>query len=97
MATSGSRWASTATDWTSRSPTPASGSRPTDRARLFTRFFRARHAEEQSIQGVGLGLSITRSIVESHGGRIEVDSEVGRGSVFRVRIPIDVGQPALPT
>jgi signal transduction histidine kinase len=61
-----------------------------DRDRLFTRFFRARHAEEQSIQGVGLGLSITKSIVESHGGRIEVESEVGRGSEFRVRIPIDV-------
>jgi len=70
------------------------GIEATDRARLFTRFFRARHAEEQSIQGVGLGLSIARSIVESHGGRIEVDSEVGRGSVFRVRIPIDVEQPA---
>jgi len=60
-----------------------------DRDRLFTRFFRSRHAEEQSIQGVGLGLSITKSIVESHGGRIEVDSEVGRGSTFRVRVPVD--------
>ena len=60
-----------------------------DRDRLFTRFFRARHAEEQSIQGVGLGLSITKSIVESHGGRIEVESEIGKGSVFRVRLPLD--------
>jgi signal transduction histidine kinase len=62
-----------------------------DRDRLFTRFFRTRHAEEQSIQGVGLGLSITKSIVESHGGRIEVDSEVGRGSTFRVRVPVEGG------
>ena len=61
-----------------------------DRDQLFTRFFRTRHAEEQSIQGVGLGLSIAKSIVESHGGRIEVDSEVGRGSVFRVRLPLRV-------
>ena len=59
-----------------------------DRDRLFTRFFRARHASEQSIQGVGLGLNITRSIVEGHGGRIEVESEVGRGSTFRVRLPL---------
>jgi signal transduction histidine kinase len=61
-----------------------------DRDHLFTRFYRTRHAEEQSIQGVGLGLSITKSIVESHGGRIEVESEVGRGSVFRVRLPLGV-------
>ncbi len=65
------------------------GIAPADKDRLFTRFFRARHAEEQSIQGVGLGLSITKSIVESHGGRIEVDSEIGRGSTFRVRLPLE--------
>ena len=59
-----------------------------DRDRLFNRFFRARAAEIMAIQGVGLGLSITKSIVESHGGRIEVDSELGKGSVFRVRMPV---------
>ncbi|NHC24105.1 HAMP domain-containing histidine kinase [Nocardioides sp. IC4_145] len=61
-----------------------------DRDRLFTRFFRSRDAEDRSIQGVGLGLSITRGIVEAHGGRIEVDSELGVGSTFRVRLPIEV-------
>ncbi len=71
------------------------GISPPDLTRLFTRFFRARPAEERSIQGVGLGLSITKSIVESHGGRIEVDSDVGRGSVFRVRLPLDVHQAAI--
>jgi signal transduction histidine kinase len=65
-----------------------------DRDRLFTRFFRARQASEQSIQGVGLGLNITRSIVEGHGGRIDVESEVGRGSTFRVRLPLS-GSPDL--
>jgi signal transduction histidine kinase len=58
-----------------------------DRDRLFTRFFRTREAEERAIQGVGLGLSITRSIVEAHGGRIEVHSQLGVGSEFLVRLP----------
>ena len=70
------------------SPTPGIGIAAADRDRLFSRFFRARQAEERSIQGVGLGLSITKSIVESHGGRIEVESELGRGTVFRVRLPL---------
>jgi signal transduction histidine kinase len=61
-----------------------------DRNHVFSRFFRSRDAVQQSIQGIGLGLSITKAIVESHGGRIEVDSEVGLGSTFRVRLPLDV-------
>lgn len=64
-----------------------------DRDRLFTRFFRTRLAEERSIQGVGLGLSITKEIVEAHGGRIEVDSVLGVGSVFRVRLPLGSATP----
>ena len=59
-----------------------------EREQLFTRFFRARAAAESAIQGVGLGLSIAKAIVQSHGGRIEVDSEPGRGSVFRVSLPV---------
>jgi two-component system phosphate regulon sensor histidine kinase PhoR len=59
-----------------------------DRDRLFTRFFRTQEAAERSIQGVGLGLSISKAIVESHGGRIEVDSAPGQGTEFRVRLPL---------
>lgn len=63
------------------------GISPPDLERLFTRFFRTRAAMEAAIQGVGLGLSIAKAIVEQHGGRIEVASEVGRGSEFRVWLP----------
>jgi two-component system, OmpR family, phosphate regulon sensor histidine kinase PhoR len=61
-----------------------------DRNYVFSRFFRTRHAAQRSIQGIGLGLSISKAIVDSHGGRIEVESEEGRGSTFRVRLPLDV-------
>lgn len=56
-------------------------------SRLFTRFFRTQDAEMRAIQGVGLGLAITKSIVESHDGHIEVESAAGKGSTFRVVLP----------
>ena len=59
-----------------------------ERDQLFTRFFRTRAATESALQGVGLGLSITKALVESHGGQIEVDSECGTGIVFRVWLPV---------
>ena len=59
-----------------------------EQQRLFDRFFRSSLAEHHAIPGSGLGLSIARNIVARHGGTIEVDSEPGRGSVFRVRLPV---------
>ena len=56
---------------------------------MFDRFFRTDEASRLAIQGVGLGLSITKSIVDSHGGWIEVDSEPGQGSEFRVVLPME--------
>lgn len=64
------------------------GIAPDDCARLFTRFFRTEDAARRAVAGAGLGLSITKDIVESHGGRILVESELGRGSTFRVRLPL---------
>lgn len=58
-----------------------------DRKRLFTPFFRTDDAARRAVAGAGLGLSITRDIVTGHGGTIDVDSEPGRGSAFRVRLP----------
>ncbi|MEP9361361.1 HAMP domain-containing sensor histidine kinase [Nocardioides sp. CN2-186] len=64
------------------------GISPRDREQLFTRFFRTSDAERRAVSGAGLGLSITKDIVESHGGVIEVESEIGQGSVFRVCLPL---------
>ena len=54
---------------------------------LFDRFFRAEGAAHKA-QGLGLGLYITRRIVEGHGGSISVESELGRGSTFTVTLPV---------
>lgn len=58
-----------------------------EQARLFEPFRRLGRAQAQ-IPGVGLGLSVVRRIVDAHGGHIEVESAPGRGSTFRVRLPL---------
>lgn len=58
-----------------------------DQDRLFEPFRRVGLSKE-TIPGVGLGLFVVRRIVEAHGGRVEVDSTPGRGSRFRVRLPL---------
>jgi signal transduction histidine kinase len=58
-----------------------------ERERLFERFFRSQSALERQIQGTGLGLYISKAIVEAHGGRIGVSSEVGKGTTFVVELP----------
>jgi two-component system phosphate regulon sensor histidine kinase PhoR len=66
------------------------GMSPDDTAQLFTRFFRTNSARASTVAGVGLGLSITRSIVDAHDGTIEVESAVGTGTTMRVRLPLRV-------
>ena len=58
-----------------------------DQAELFNPFFRTRSAAAQAIQGTGLGLTITKAIVEAHRGSISVESAPGRGTTFVVEIP----------
>ena len=57
---------------------------------LFDAFARADRKQNSSIEGTGLGLTIVKSIVDSMGGEITVDSEYGKGSEFRVTIPVGV-------
>jgi signal transduction histidine kinase len=60
------------------------GIKPEHRSRLFEPFFTTKPIG----QGTGLGLSVSYGIIRDHGGNIEVESEVGRGTTFRVRIPL---------
>ena len=58
-----------------------------DMPHLFSRFHRGENVAPQAIPGAGLGLHITQAIVTEHGGRIEVESKVGKGSTFRFTLP----------
>jgi heavy metal sensor kinase len=56
-------------------------------AHIFERFYRADKARSRELGGIGLGLSIVKSIGAAHGGRVRVESAEGRGSTFRFEIP----------
>ena len=58
-----------------------------DLPRLFDRFYRADPSRSRSTGGTGLGLTIARRLVEAHGGSVEVESVLGQGSRFVVRLP----------
>jgi signal transduction histidine kinase/two-component SAPR family response regulator len=58
-----------------------------DLPHIFEKFFRSRTEATQDIDGTGLGLAIVKSIVEEHGGKVDVQSQVGKGSTFSVQLP----------
>jgi signal transduction histidine kinase len=68
---------------------------PEDLARLFTPFFRGDPSRTRKTGGVGLGLALAKRIVEAHGGTIALESEVGRGTTVRVRLPAAAAATAI--
>lgn len=68
-----------------------SGLQQHERARVFDPFYRTESARQDAVQGLGLGLSICRAVVEAHGGAIGMESSPGRGTTVTVHLPRRVG------
>jgi K+-sensing histidine kinase KdpD len=58
------------------------------RPHLFEKFYRVNNPELQNVTGTGIGLYLVRQVVESHGGRVEVESQPGEGSEFKIELPV---------
>jgi two-component system phosphate regulon sensor histidine kinase PhoR len=56
--------------------------------RIFERFYRVDKGRAREEGGTGLGLAIVKHIAQAHGGQVDVESRMGRGSTFRVRLPL---------
>jgi two-component system phosphate regulon sensor histidine kinase PhoR len=67
------------------------GIAPEDQGRIFERFYRVDKARSRQLGGTGLGLSIVKHVALAHGGNVSLKSTPGRGSTFRVQIPLRRG------
>jgi signal transduction histidine kinase len=63
-----------------------------EQSEAFTKFFRSGAVRRSAIPGVGLGLAITKSIIDSHGGSIALESEAGVGTTVRFSLPTGLAE-----
>jgi signal transduction histidine kinase len=63
-----------------------------DLTRIFDPYYRAKFSDTQTRRGAGLGLTLVHQIVSAHGGRVEVESQAGQGSTFRLLFPRATGE-----
>ena len=77
----------------SRSADRGVGIAPEHLPRLFDRFYRVDTARNRAVGGAGLGLSIVKAVAEAHGGGVTVQSELGKGSTFTIRLPRQARPP----
>lgn len=73
------------------------GIAPLDQPRLFEKFYRVGQREADNQRGSGLGLAIVKSIAERHGGRVWLESSLGKGSTFFLEIPYQQDSQAIPS
>ena len=64
------------------------GISPRDQTRIFERFYRVDKARSRELGGTGLGLAIVKHLTQAFGGQVSVRSELGKGSVFQIRLPL---------
>jgi two-component system phosphate regulon sensor histidine kinase PhoR len=69
------------------------GIAPEDIDKIFTKFYRAKDPKTRHIVGTGLGLAIVKAMVEAHHGNIQVESEAGVGTTFKIMLPIEPVEP----
>jgi two-component system sensor histidine kinase BaeS len=67
-----------------------------EQGKIFEPFYRGNQGKRFK-QGMGLGLSITRDVVEAHGGKISLESETGKGSTFTIHLQLVRSEPSVPT
>jgi signal transduction histidine kinase len=72
------------------------GIAPEDLSRVFSRFWRSDASRERASGGLGVGLSLTKHIIDRHHGYIAVESEVGKGTTFTLHIPVEYRDPRQP-